>query len=316
MRRSGYPIGIVRRLGALLLVGVLGSTAYAAPALARDRTRDRDEQKPGLSISVEVGTVNVSADVQAPTVDDPASVSVSAPALAASVSVDPSSPAVSVDAAAPTGSVAVAINGGLAPAVKAAVRVAPPAVQSPVHGVLESPAVEPKAHPFPAAVREARPAAPVPPPAPVVAVSARVHPLPAMPKPKPRPAESHVALATRPRQSREPSSPSVVRNHRTPVAVFLAHRSFSLLGMPRSAFSAPVAPADAALAPAGRDWLRNTTDLFGRSGAALGAGSAAILLFALVTALALAAPRRGLWPRSLVELAPQPALPSLLERPG
>jgi hypothetical protein len=325
VRRNGYPIGIVGRLGGFLLVGMLGSTALAAPALARNQPRDRDEQKPSLSISVEVGAVKVAADAQAPTADDPdASVSVSAPAVSASVSVDSSAPAASVDVAVPTGSASVAVNAGSAPAVRAAVRSASPAPLQPVRvdGVDTRRAAEPKSHPLPAAAREAPPAVIAAPPVGLVATPARVHPVPAMPKP--RPTVRHKALfgqsrhpVTRPRQPREPLSPSVVRSDRVPaVSVFSERPLVSLLDTPRSAFSTPAAPAEAALAPAGRDWLRNASDLFGRSGAALGAGSAALLLFALVTAFALAAPRRGLWPRPLVELAPQPALPSLLERPG
>jgi hypothetical protein len=311
VRRNGYPIGIVGRLGGFLLVGMLGSTALAAPALARNQPRDRDEQKPSLSISVEVGAVKVAADAQAPTADDPdASVSVSAPAVSASVSVDSSAPAASVDVAVPTGSASVAVNAGSAPAVRAAVRSASPAPLQPVRvdGVDTRRAAEPKSHPLPAAAREAPPAVLAAPPVGVVATPARVHPVPAMPKP--RPTVRHKALFG---QSRHP----VTRPRQPPVvSVFSERPLVSLLDTPRSAFSTPAAPAEAALAPAGRDWLRNASDLFGHSGAALGAGSAALLLFALVTAFALAAPRRGLWPRPLVELAPQPALPSLLERPG
>jgi hypothetical protein len=323
VRRNGYPIGIVGRLGGFLLVGMLGSTALAAPALARNQPRDRDEQKPSLSISVEVGAVKVAADAQAPTADDPdASVSVSAPAVPASVSVDSS--AASVDVEAPTGSASVSVNAGSAPAISAAVRSASRAPLQPlrVDGVDTRRLAEPTSHPLPVAAREAPPAVFAAAPVGVVAAPARVHPVPAIPKP--RPTVRHKAPfgqsghpVTRPRQPRELLSPSVVRSDRVQaVSVFSGERPLvSLLDTPRSAFSAPAAPAEAALAPAGRDSLRNASDLFGRSGAALGAGSAALLLLALVTAFALAAPR-GLWPRSLVELAPQPALPSLLERPG
>lgn len=316
---------------AVAAVALLGAAISVGTAAARDKRPDQS----GSSLSVSLGPVQAAANVGVPAQpgDAALSASVTSPPVSASATVDPSGAAVAATTA--PASATVAADTGSEPAVHADLQVGStgsasidasfPQGAATVHVTVKQasgaakvavPVAESPAAPI------QRPAAPIAPRQVAVPAQAAVAAAPVRHGTAPAPvavdrpavggiAHPHarrkaVAATTR---HRAPALRSVVW---TPQAAGPA----ALAQLPPVRRAPATAPAAAIVqAPAE---LPKALDPFGigAPGSAAAFGFAAFVAAALIAGLALAAPRRGRWPRPGAEPVPQPACSSRLERPG
>jgi hypothetical protein len=292
-------------------VAVLGSAAFTAPALAGDR-KPRE-----VSLAIEAGSVKLSADVRSSTSSDSGvSVTATAPDVSASATVEPSAGAVSLDVSTPVASASVAADTGTDPAVDAA---APSAPIAPTIHLPERKTRAPARVPIETVAADPAVGAPT-----AAATRFAARPVHAA---EPGSVAPAALVASRPARSPAVSSTDRLIEHAATRGSSVHQADAVRTSREGHVFATTPEPA-AGLVAGGRpprqsasaerlDAVGNAFDLFGWSDEAqLGAVSAAVLLFVLLATFWLAAPRIGLWPRPVADLALQPALPSLLERPG